>query len=373
MGLKSSKELVISAVNDLYEYQTGKKKPIKTSYKHLNENCLGGIFPQNIIVVGGMSSMGKTYFVQKIEEDMFNKELNPECDDFLLVRCNWEMPVQKLIVRKLSRELNKPISEIYSKPFNDDEKKKARQVLEGEMSDKIHYLEEPLTPEEFEKQVGKILEDNKDKKQILITIDHIALIRTEGDKKKAIDILIETINMFKKSYPNCSFIILTQLNRDIEGRRDIKDAAPRPSDVYMSSTLQHISDVMLVVHNPYKLGIEKIMVVQGCAEGRKPKYFYLKEWMTNPNNVVTNFSTKGGIFYFYLKLRESDDAENVKDVHVEQLFGKKQVVKPMSLSTKVEKIEKTNNEELLFERPEVEDNSDLEEVGNQLLAGDCPF
>jgi replicative DNA helicase len=319
--IKKAKELVNDAVRQILKYQSGEDNPIKTRFEHFNNNCLGGIFKGMIITIAGVSGHGKTFTLQQLEEDIFNKKLNPQCEDYVLLRCNWEMSVFKLLLRKLKRSFNTNINNILFNPnINTQEFKK---VCDSERSNQIFYLEEPTDAKNWYNIVKEFLITNKNKKHIVVTIDHIALVRDLfGNKKKAMDDLVEYINSLKKEFTNVSFILISQMNRDIESRTDINNLNPKRSDLFNSDTMYQISDLVLVIHNPYKLGYEKYMVIPGLAindnqEIINDKYIYLKEFMDKPDNKRTNLLTKGVIFWHYLKVREEED--NFKDVIVEKI------------------------------------------------------
>ena len=322
MGLiTKAVDLVNVAVRQIQRYQTHEDAPIKTRFEHFNANALGGIFKGNIITIGAISGSGKSYVLQQIEEDMFNKQLNPSCDDYVLLRCNWEMTVFKLLIRKLKRKLRKSATEILFKSPEGDDLNRFKDVCDSERSDKIFYLEAPTDPKTWYDAVRAFLEENKHKKHVVVTIDHIALVRDVfGSKKTAMDTLIENINMLKKEFINVSFIILSQLNRDIEGRTDIQNLAPKRSDLYNSDTIFHISDIVLVLHNPFKLGHSLYMNIPGLAvdsEGNTldNRYAHLHEYMERVDNKWTHFLTAGNVFWHYLKVRELED--NYIDIAVE--------------------------------------------------------
>lgn len=312
--IKKAIDLVDGAVKQLLKYQKGEDAPIKTRFWHLNNNSLGGIFKSMIITIAGISGGGKSYLLQQIEEDIFDKKLNPDCDSYILLRCNWEMTVFKLLMRKLKRSLNKSMKHLLFTEVEGEDIGKFKEVCDSERSGQIFYLEDPTDPKTWYETVQEFLEANKDKKQIVITIDHLALVRDLfGSKKKAMDDLVEYINSLKKEYTNVSFILLSQMNRDIEGRTDVRHLAPKRSDLYNTDTLFQISDLVIVVHNPYKLGHEKYMVVSPA------RYPYLIEHMDKPSNKRTNFDTYNKIFWHYLKIREIEDMEDINDIYIEQL------------------------------------------------------
>ena len=326
MGLiQSAKNKIDDAVKKIIRYQKGLDKPILTDLDHFNENCMGGIFAGMIITIAGVSGHGKSFLLQRIEESIFNKDLNPDCDDYVLLRCNYEMSVFKLLVRRLRRSLKKSMKEVLFQEIVDEDKIRFKEVADEERNPNIFYFEEPTDPETWYNTVKEFLQGHTDKKRVVVTIDHIALIRDVlRGKKKAMDDLVEYINSLKKEFSNVSFIILSQMNREIEGRTDIRFLAPQRSDLFNSDTMYQISDIVMVVHNPYKLGRDKYMVVPGLAEDeegrvKNSKYAYLEEFMTSPENNTTNFDTKGVIFYHYLKMREMEDVENVQDIHIERL------------------------------------------------------
>lgn len=312
--IRKAKHLVDKAVEQIRKYQRGEDTPIKTRFTHFNNNSLGGIFKGMIITIAGVSGSGKTYVLQQIENDIFNPKLNPDCGDYVLLRCNWEMTVFKLLLRKLKNTLHKTMKSILFNVPEGEERESFKQVCDTERSDNVYYLEEPCDPTTWYENVKEFILEHKAKKQIVVSIDHIALVRDLlGSKKKAMDELVENINSLKKEFTNVSFLIVSQMNRDIEGRVDVRHLAPKRSDLYNTDTLFQISDIVLVIHNPYKIGHEKYMVV---APSRYP---YLIPHMDKPNNKRTNFLTRNLIFWHYLKIREIEDMENIEDIHVESL------------------------------------------------------
>lgn len=311
--LKDSKILIDNAVAKLISFQNKESKPIVTRFEHFNEICLGGIYPQMIITIAAGTGEGKSFFLQQLEEDMFNKELNPDADEYCLVRCNWEMTPFNLMLRKLSRELKKPIKDIIDHPLSEEEKKKAKPILDLERDERIKYMDVPLSPKKWGEHIRTFLKTKRDKRQILITIDHIALIKEDkGGKKQAMDDLVEEINEIKKEFLNVSFVLLSQLNREIDKRTDIRTFYPLLSDIHNSSTMGFISDVVVVIFNPYKRGKDKYMLVN------TKKYDYLSDYMESPSNKNSSFFTKGLMFYHYLKIRQGDIME-MRDIFVEEL------------------------------------------------------
>ena len=78
------------------------------------------------------------------------------------------------------------------------------------------------------------------------------------------------------------------------------------------------------------------------------RYEYLEEWIDKPDNKRSNFNTKNAIFFHYLKIREIEDMETLKDIYVEPLvvnnFKKSQETK--SHTTQEAKLPQTTLEKL---------------------------
>lgn len=321
-----SKDLIEEAAERILEFKSGKLKPIKFKKPYVNQALLGGLFPGTVFGIAGSSGHGKTTMMQELEDDILNEELNPDCKKYVILKNNYEMSVFKLFLRALKNHLNKKISDLLgTNPFTEEEENLFNVIKARESDPRIKYFQNPTDPETWFKVVEAFIIANQDKEHIVITIDHIALVKqTYAGKKDAIDNLIEYINYLKNKYTNVSFIILSQLNREIESRDNPQHSAPRKGDLYQSDFLYQLSDVILVVHNPFKFGLDKHMVVG------KDMYPMFKEYKHTPEKNTSPFKTKGLIFYHFIKLRE-DENQSVLDLWIEPL--QKSELKPSMITT----------------------------------------
>lgn len=309
-----SKELVDEAAEKVLEFKSGKLKPVKFRKEFINQALLGGLFPGTVFGIAGSSGHGKTTLMQELEDDILNPELNPNSDKYVVLRNNYEMSVFKLFLRALKTHLNRKISEILgTNPFTNDEMILFNSIKTRESDHRIKYFQNPTDPETWFRVTEAFIIANQDKEHIIVTIDHIALVKqTMGGKKDAIDNMIEGINFLKNKYNNVSFIILSQLNREIESRENAKNSAPRKGDLYQSDFLFQLSDVILVVHNPFKLGVQDHMVVF------KDQYTMFNHYKQKPDGKTSPFRTRGLIFYHFIKLRE-DEGQTVQDLWIDEL------------------------------------------------------
>lgn len=319
--IKKWRDSVKEAVKEISLYQMGEKKPLITCFDHFNENALGGVMPGDVITIAGLSGHGKTYFLQEVEESILN--LN-ECENVAFLRFNLEMSVQKLFMRSVKQTTKRKMSDILLKQPEGEFREQYKEIYEKHRSRRdLFHIEDPTSPEDFYENCKYFLDTEgmgKDK-FCLITLDHIALIEGK-DNKEAIDETIRYINKLKMEYKNVTFIILTQLNRNIENRTNPAELAPRASDIYQSSTMMFVSDIVIVVHNPYLLGHKKYLVLS------RDDHDYLEEFFTTEGDSKwVNLETQGMLYYHYVKLRTPDSEET------KTIFGKRIIPKRLNNST----------------------------------------
>lgn len=319
MAIERANEKVIEALETIVQYQDGLLLPIVTYDDDLNNNLMGGIYPQTVMTIAASSGHGKTHYLQhEVEEAMFDKTLNPQCDDYVLLRCNFEMSVTKLMLRVISKNLNKSIERVLHEKFTEGEWQKMATLAEKESNPNIYYLEDTSSPEVWYELVLEFILHHKEKKHILITIDHMALI-SGAAKNTAISLLIAAINKLKK-HKNVSFVLVSQLNNNIEKRENPMFQQPLPSDLFWSSEILQLSDLVLILNNPYKRRINKYMLVQGTDGGKEHlRYPHLAPYMIDVDADVTSFFTKNLIFKHFVKIRFDTSYSNIKDLTIQPM------------------------------------------------------
>lgn len=293
--LKTSKEIVELAYENILKYQNGVMIPAKTGYPYLDDAMLGGFYPQNAIAIGARPGVGKSYVSQKIMENVMNPEVNPQSLDYLLVNCEFEMNPNDLLLRRLNREMDKPIKDILKKQ-NPLEQIKIKEVLHREIKKNILYIPSPCTADEFEAVIDFVCSKNREKKLIIFKIDHMGLFnRLGGDAKKTMDNILACINKAKLTYHNVFFFIISQFNRNIEDRRSPKEHEPRMSDFYQSDELGQLCSLMVGLNNPRRMGYPTYMSF--------PENWYNKLTRFKTDSK-TSFKTDGLLFHHILKLRQ---------------------------------------------------------------------
>lgn len=319
MAIKPVKEVAYRAMETLKKYQSGELKAVKTGREWL-DYLFGGLLPQDIVTITGASGGGKSFELQRIKNYIMDKENNADAAKYVWLDNSLEMRFLSNIIRDLNQNLNKSKRKILTTEFSREEHQLVSNYYKQISDGRFYIDEEAVTPDEFEKNTRAFLQQHTDKLAVFVTLDHIALQKNgSGDKKGAVDGIIEAVNRLKKEFPNAIWLVLSQLNRTILNR--IKDndimAMPNRGDIFQSDTMYHISDYLYVCHNPYRLGINEFSRVNA------KQYDYLEDYFTEPDKKgKVSFKTLGKMFYIVLKSRESEiifDDIFIEDVKLDNL------------------------------------------------------
>ena len=248
-----------SYINDR---RLGNIKSLKTRWRKFNNLCMGGLTPDSLVTIAGMSSSGKTAFANILETDIF--DLNPDID-FVVLNFSLEMKSEKQIARKVSSRLKKTVSELYSgtddNKITDEEYEKIVSVANRFKKYDIYYIESSCNIEGIRNSIRYFQETYAKDKWLVVILDHTLLV--DGNNSEDDRTMLEKLEkMFieVKKLGKTTIIQLTQLNRNIEQIERIKNPAmhyPIRSDISSGDTIYHASDYLLVIHRPDLLGIQQ--------------------------------------------------------------------------------------------------------------------
>lgn len=304
------------------KYRKGELQPVRFRRQHLNDALMGGAIVGDIIALAAMSGGGKTHEYELIKEDFFNKTLNPLCDDYHLLESNFEMSMLKMLIRSIKRKTGLSGAEILS-PSNsnvgvvDDAVISSKKELSHHQ---IDILRAAVNPDEWAVAVREAYARLKlhEKKCVMVSIDHLALLKTMGTMTATIERMMHVINALKLEFKNLFFFILSQTNRDLPKRKDVRDLAPEETDIFQSSAIIQYADVLYVKQRPEKKGHDLYMVVvnpNGNNITRPPRYAALVEHMKPSTNNTTSFLTENRIIFHYLKRRDENEGDS--DIYID--------------------------------------------------------
>ena len=233
---------------------------LKTRWAKFNKQCMGGIEPNTVYTIAGISGSGKSSFANEISTDII--DLNPG-EEIVILIFSLEMVGFRQVGRTLSSKLRKTTSTLYSSETDLDDET-FRKVIEVSQSLKeypIYFVDNPTTPMEVEEIIKSFYEKyvKGTNKHFIIMYDHALLTKPIGSTIETMQEL-ERVFISAKKYPMTSILQLAQMNRQIENPERINNFLshyPMRSDISSADALFQASDYVIVIHRPEILGIQE--------------------------------------------------------------------------------------------------------------------
>ncbi len=233
---------------------------LKTRWIKFNKQCMGGIEPNTVYTIAGISGSGKSSMANLIQTDII--DLNPN-EDVIVLTFSLEMVGFRQVGRTLSNKLRRTTSTLYSSETDLDEStfKDVINVSNQLKKYPIYFVDNPSTPTQVNNIIqwfyNKYVKDTN--KHFVIIYDHALLTKQEGSTIETISEL-ERVFIQAKKLPLTSVIQLAQMNRNIEQPERINNPMshyPMRSDLSSSDSIFQASDYVLVIHRPEILNIQE--------------------------------------------------------------------------------------------------------------------
>lgn len=251
--ISHSKISLTDSISEIKSRLDGSATVIPTGITRLDSALLGGLEPWRIITLAGMSGSGKSTILEQITDNLLMNSNNLRVLNF-----SFEMLGKDTMLKLISNRIKKTLEEL----FSDKSILESQQFKDAVKSieERDYFVEdEHLTIEQLEKVIIDFVNKSTDK-FVLVTLDHTLLCKgnkqSDGDKDIIDDLYKMLIRLKKKFFAEkkkVSFIMLGQLNRDIEMKDRILNNIlhfPNRNDLFAASSTYYSSDVVVVIHCP---------------------------------------------------------------------------------------------------------------------------
>lgn len=250
--------------NEAVRYIAGRREhkivSLKTRWNKFNKQCMGGIEPNTVLTVAGISGSGKSSFANLITTDII--DLN-ESEDIIVLNFSLEMVGFRQVGRTLSNKLRKTTSTLYSseKDLDDNTFRMVVSVTNKLKEYPIYFVDSPTTPTQVKDIIMQFYDTyvKGTSKHFIIVYDHALLTKQVGSVLETISEL-ERVFIQVKKLPMTSIIQLAQMNRNIESSERINNLMshyPMRSDLSSSDAIFQASDYVCVIHRPEILNIQE--------------------------------------------------------------------------------------------------------------------
>jgi replicative DNA helicase len=257
---------ISQATNEILDYigdrRAGKIKSLKTRWEKFNNQCMGGIEPNTIYTIAGVSGSGKSSFLNSLENDLF--DCNPGAE-FVILSFNFEMLSSKQVGRKLSYKLQKTTQQLYSGLTNyklsEEEIQKINEEANKIKEYPIYYVDIPGTVDQIRETILDFMKlDFMKDKWLIIMLDHALLTKGKsGDRERETLSNLQYMFMEIKKYARNTVIQLSQMNREIESVERMNNPSmhfPTRRDIFGSEALFQAADYVIVLHRPELLQLK---------------------------------------------------------------------------------------------------------------------
>lgn len=357
--IKKAGELAKEAFVYLNKLQKGDKQLLKTGNDFIDCH-IQGLLPSDVLLLGANSGIGKTKLLFDTLDQMLDTKVNPSAKNYKTLEFALEMKFLNRVLRDANKLTKKAKSKILIEEFTEEEQNIIRDYYDSLQDDRRYICEEPVTTKDFYDMTRVFCQQSVTSDSVIVAIDHVLLLQKENVNQDPLEALSGYINLLRKEFNNVYFILLSQMNRG--SLVNIKDRdnsmIPTTAMIYGSSHFEFLSSYIVVLVDPFKLGVNEYLSVN------EDRYDWLKEYMTETDNKgKVSFNTMGNMFVFVLKTRESDTP--YKNLFIKKMDLTDDQLLKMKQSIEVKEPFKTASIDIpVFGKMVFETNTDVKPVVN---------
>lgn len=246
--IRGMKELMRSAMNRIEMRVKGELVGLKTGFRDFDRNT-GGLYPGDLVVLGGRPGCGKTTLSMGIAENVANA-LKESGKPGSVAVFSLEMDADSLTDRLLMSNSGVDVRRIDRATVAEDQKRVA--IALGRLAKLEGRLIIDDTPGlTVSKMAAKARHYRRRHNAQLIVLDYLQLMsgdKSEKSRQEEISRVSVAMKMLAKEL-KIPIVALCQLNREIEKEKNRK---PRKSDIRDSGQIEQDADFIGILYNPAK-------------------------------------------------------------------------------------------------------------------------
>lgn len=239
----------------------------RTGLASLDEK-IGGFVPGRVVIVAARPSHGKTSFVTWLSI-LHNEAWRRQNEDGQVLYFSAEMSEEVMADRFLSSLSGVNARVIGSGKLAPHEKIKVEAALSRMNSDVRVSIDTHSSPT-TSYMMGRALAQNAAERVRLIIFDYLEYT---GEKDKSKDLRLEKALIGCHEIAKrigCPFVVVSQLNRDIEKRGD--DARPQLSDIRYSGAAENVAGLVIMLYHPWTHFMQRGGDAKGIEEPDEEHY-----------------------------------------------------------------------------------------------------
>lgn len=249
---------ISQVANETLQYIKDRKEhkivSLKSRWNKFNK-ATGGVEPNMIFTIAGISGAGKSAFANTLMFDLidYNRE-----QDIVILNFSFEMISYRNVGRTISNKIRRTTSELYSgtEELPDADFIKVESAVESIKKYPIYYVDTPCSVEDIEKTINYFHENIAKDKWLIVVLDHALLVNGESERGTIVDLQKMFIRI--KKLPLTTVIQLSQMNRNIEQPERLNNPSshfPMRSDLSASDAIFQASDFVIAIHRPEILNL----------------------------------------------------------------------------------------------------------------------
>ena len=251
-GFQKIDKAVNQSIAIVKEAKLGKRDVLRTSWKRLNRNLLGGLQKGKLYVIAGRPGVGKSAFSNQLVFDVLDTNKHKKVR---VLYWTFEMPGYQQVMRSASKDVKKQMGELLSvdSPLSDIDFRLYAGKVQKYGKYEIYFNNIPRSME-FIMNTNEEVFNKHPKDTVINLFDHSRLVRGSEDTELKRLNTISKGCMWMQSKLGVVNILLSQLNRNIEQEHRAKNQyQPLLTDLFGGDSIGQDAHVVMILNRPFDL------------------------------------------------------------------------------------------------------------------------